>query len=500
MKRILNLGLYLILSGAMMLCAPFLYAGTYEDAMATARRRMETDNVNVLRVVRGHALDALRMAADARQRDAAAALLNKILLRLSEREGIELREQLTLRLQAAGTLGLGGGLAGMETRIEQLLTDSAGLDPVIRVEAVWDAAVFFVHARHDDVARVFHARKEALHEQAATRNVHACGFVPVAPAGAGGWAASDFVQDAANRESRFHPYPRMGEGYALEADMAGDRPLPAGAQAALEGRRTAFFMAYDTKGWHIYVQTDEPEVERVMLEDGRGGSSLEMFFAPGLERETYYQWILNLGTGTVNLYHWISPNREARRLEHEPGGFQVETAVLENGWGTAIFIPWEVLYDKLPFVEGNDTTWRFTICRWGPVRMTWGGRVHETGRWGWIDWQPPSDAQRLAIQRRLIQRAWWRFQTAKNTVSGELETLWDYWQCERRGDPAFYREMLAPFKAQFDDYTEKIKTLEDWDAQTVEAVFAQHVPVWMGVTFEIDALRAAYLTRRLLDW
>ena len=89
----------------------------------------------------------------------------------------------------------------------------------------------------------------------------------------------------------------------LAADVAAERPMEEKDKAAALGRDTWFVMGYDTEGWHIFVRCDEPDVEQVML-SGQRGSSLEMFFTPGLERVPYYQWIIRLARGEANVYHW----------------------------------------------------------------------------------------------------------------------------------------------------------------------------------------------------
>ena len=450
-------------------------------------------NVNDCRVARVNAIQAVAAATSASAKQQAAAILEKILLKLAAFDGVTPKDQLTLALQAAGLRGVVGDFTAMNEQVEAAFKQAKEADLPTQIEALWDAAVFYMNIRVYDVARSLTKLKDSLHDDAVQRNTYACAFIQDAPLGAGGWALSDFIKTPKNKESRFQPYPKSGEGYALISDVLADRPLNAAEADAQAGRDTSFFMAYDVKGWHIYIQTDEPDIEKIMLENGRRGSTLEMFFSPGLERVPYYQWILGLAKGDVNLYYWDSPYRSYRHLKNEPGSFQTETVVLEKAWGSAIFIPWECLYDKLPFMDGNDDTWRFSIMRWGPVSMTWGGKVHETGRWGLIKWQAPTPAQKTAVLQRLIQRAWWKYNDTKGDII-------DFWNCPNKGDRVFYETAVKPLVEKLDAYKGQIESVPTWEQQRIMDVFKNIVPLWMEFNYEVETLREQYLLNRLVDY
>lgn len=454
---------------------------------------LEGLSVNEYRSARGNALDTWEMAATSAEKEQAASILERTLTALADHmPDSPPKNKLVLSLQAAGTYGLWGNLKTMDAKIDAVLNQAKQVDVPTQIEALWDAATFYINLREYEVGAALNKRKNALHDASKSQNTYACGFIASAPIGAGGWAQSDFIQSAKNKESRFQPYPSASEGSALIYDVAADRPLGAEVKGARAGRDTSFFMVGDIKGWHMYVQTDEPNVEQVMLQDGKkGSSSLEMFFSPGLERVAYYQWILRLGTGAVNLYNWHTPHRAYRNLKDEPGNFQVETAVVEKGWGTAIFIPWEMLYDKLPFMDGNDDTWRFSIMRWGPVSLSWGGRVHETSRWGLVNWQAPTAELKTAILRRLIKRGWWKYTVHKAAAT-------EFWSCPYRGDPDFYENAVKPVLAVSDAYEEKIESIDTWNPNMVEDVFKNMVPLWMEFDYEVETLREKYLQEMLV--
>lgn len=427
---------------------------------------------------------------DSAQRRKAEQIAEQTLRQLIDLPATLPNDRLLYRLQLAAIPGLSGDLDGMEKALDEAMTTAGDILPPERLAIIQNANILFMAAREYETAKVMKARIDALIESSRALNVYPCRFMPEVPKGANNWAQSDFIKNPANANTRFFAYP-SGEEDKLAADMGAIRPLSEKETEAAKGREVCLAMAYDTYAWHIFIRADEPDIEQIMVEEGRRGSSLEMFFAPGLKGEVYYQWIIGLAQGKVDIYHWNTHHRFYRYLENKVGSFQSETIVLPSGWGTAITIAWEALYDKLPFIEGNEDTWRFSTMRWGPASMTWGGTVHEPGRWGRIKWLPPTPAQLTEIQRHIIRKAWWRYQSCKDRLA-------TFWQGER-GDPAFYDYALAPFFAGQDSFTAPMKEVAQWDAKTVSDVFTRQVPLWMELDCLVEEWRADFLTRNLLE-
>ena len=425
---------------------------------------------------------------DAARRAQAARSAEQALRWLADHPKTSPQDRLLYRIQLAALPGLDGDFKGMEKALDEVLKVAEDIPKPELLAIVQNANILFMSAREYEVARVLKARTDALIEAPRTPNVYTCCFLAEVPKGAGAWAQSGFVKDARNANTRFFAYPG-GEEDKLAADMGALRPLAEKSPEAAKGREMALYMAYGTYGWHIFIRTDEPDIEQIMIEDGRRGSTLEMFFAPGLKGQVYYQWLVNLAQAKTDIYHWNTPHRFYRYLENKVGSLQTGTAVLKTGWGTAITIAWEALYDKLPFLEGNEDTWRFSTMRWGPVNMTWGGTVHETGRWGMIKWQPPTPAQLLEIQRNIVRRAWWRYQARKAQLT-------EFWK-GARGDPAFCDQVLAPFFAKQDALGEQMKQAAHWDAKTVCALFAERVRLWMELDHLVEEWRADFISRGL---
>ena len=430
-----------------------------------------------------------RTVFDPNERGDAHALLSEALEELSGDEKATPRARLARLLQAAAASGMAGEPSAMEKRLDAIIEREKEIDAVKLVEALEDAALFYLVTREYDIVEALQSRRDSLYNAARVRHAYQCRFETPAPIGVGGWLQSAAYRDRARGDARFTPYP-AGHEEMLRADMAAERGERAGAAAEMAGQYpTTFWMLYDEKGWHIFIESTDPRIEQIMLQGGKGGSSLEMFFAPGLEGETYYQWIIRLATGEVDIYSYNTPHRGYRHLEHRVGSFETETRALANGWGTVITIPWEALYDKLPFVEGNAATWRFAIMRWGPVRVTWSGKVHEPGRWGWIEWQPPPPAQRQAILQRLVQRAWWKFQATRDELSA-------FWQ-GARGDKDFWREVVEPVIGEQEQAGAGMEQIGQWNADRVDEVFSRRAPEWMEFGRLVENLRVSYLTGQM---
>lgn len=425
---------------------------------------------------------------EATLRDRAVRVVEQALRDLADHPKTSPQDRLLYRIQLAALPGLGGDFKNMGKDFDQALKMAGGLSCPEQLAIVRNANLLFMAAREYEVAKALKSRADALIESSRAPNVYTCRFLPEVPKGVGAWAQSDFVKDAGNAHTRFFAYPG-GEEDKLIADMGALRPLAEQNPEAVKGRAVALYMAYDTYGWHLFIRSDEPEIEQIRLEDGRRGSTLEFYFAPGLKGEVYYQWLVDLTQGKVDLYHWNTPHRFYRYLENKVGSLQIETAVLKTGWGTSISIAWEALYDKLPFLEGNEDTWRFSAMRWGPINLTWGGTVHESGRWGMVKWHPPTPAQLLEIQRHLVRKAWWRYQARQGQLS-------DFWQSPR-GDQVFYDKVLAPFFARQNPFAEQMKQVTQWEAKTVSGVFAEQVPLWMELHYLVEEWRADFLTRDL---
>lgn len=360
---------------------------------------------------------------------------------------------------------------------------SAPLSPAGEYTALNEAAGVLIGLGEETAARALIALADSLRKPA--EKTYTCRYVENAPPGAGGWFGSKLLEDPTAREGRFEEYNRQSAAM-LFADITAGRETSGDSGKDYYTANTAFHMVYDTAGWHIFFLLGEPELED-RLADDKGLGLLEVFFTPGESGESYYQWITRLPSGQTDVFDWNSAHRHYRYLGNY---LKAETATAKDRIGSYVFIPWEALYDKLP-LDGKP--WRFSIIRWSPAGgFTWGGRVHETGAWGRIDWEAPGTEQLLKIKQRIVRRAWAKYNRSKQ----ELTT---FWTDEEIGDPDFYNSRLKAVIARLDAPAKLLAETGKPAAGQLEELFAQYVPDWMEFERLAAELRREYLNGKLMQ-
>jgi len=305
------------------------------------------------------------------------------------------------------------------------------------------------------------------------RKVYECRYMENAPYGVTAWSQSEMVKNGVGKESRFVPYnSEAAKGLILDATTTRD----VNSNPELKGRETSFYMVYDAKGWYIYIHCAEPRIQSFV--DEQKDVALEMFFSPGLKNVPYYQMIVRQLKNSVTHYDWGMPHRHYRSLKDR---VRSESLPLETGFATFLFVPWETLYDRLP-LDGDH--WRFSVMRWGPS-VTWGGKVHDTGNFGLVHFQPPTMSQRIDIKRRMLRAAWFKFQAAARKAT-------TFWSDEELGDLNFYDGTLKPVIDRYTALGEAMGEPDSWNAETVKrgrAVLGD----WMEFRYKVAELRTEYL-------
>lgn len=308
------------------------------------------------------------------------------------------------------------------------------------------------------------------------KKVYECRYMEDAPYGVAAWSQSEMVASGTGKEARFVPY-NSEAAQSLILDATTSRNIA--ANPAVQGHETSFYMVYNAKGWYIYIHCQEPDIQS--FEDQGKDLSLEVFFAPGLERVPYYQMIVKQLAGQVQHYDWGMPHRHYRSLKDR---VRVESLPLPNGVATFVFVPWEVLYDRLPF---KGEYWRFSLMRWGPS-VTWGGKVHDTGNFGLIHFQPPTAEQRSKAEMRLLRAARGKLRRTADAVTA-------YWGDEEVGDLEFYEQTLRPVVDQHLEASASLGAPESWNERTVDRGRAFLGP-WMEFEYEVAELRRDYLLHK----
>ena len=389
----------------------------------------------------------------------------------------------------AGLLGVLAKSSGIEmaSRSAEDALDalrSAGVTPEQKYAAYNEVAQAMTHLREYELVRAFIGLADGAVPARPKKSVR-CRYMRNPPLGAAGWLLSDFIKDPANKETRFHDYNQKAAD-RLFAETTAERS--AGNDDSKKRYfldNTGFTMVYNETGWHIFVLCGDRDIQDKIL-DNEGAGALEMFYTPGLKGEGYRQWIIAQPSGKVDHYEWNSPHRRHRRLE---GYFRSETVVSGESIGTYIFIPWEVTYDRLPFA---GQVWRFGCIRWSPAGgLTWGGKVHETGGWGQVEFDAPTPEQVQVIRKSIARKAYAKYRKMRGTLAAR-------WQDEVTGDPDFFDQKLKAVIEQLDAQGARLRDHRSLSRLDVDELFADAVPDWMEFAYVVSELRRAYLEDHLV--
>lgn len=340
------------------------------------------------------------------------------------------------------------------------------------------AARLFTAYRYDDV-RALEAETGAM-MRPEPEKTFACRYVKDVPRSADSWARSALIKDARFAETRFEPYPKGDE---LNSDLAKLKGAKAAeATPGKAGYDTRAFIVYDERGVHVYVQGDDPEARQI----GQGlvsGGSLEFYFQPGSDF-AYHQWFFNLpGTDDREQVNWDAPHSHYRNTYD----YLVKDAVVtDGGVGAYTFIPWLLVYDKLP---SESNRWIFSMQRNSKGGfVTLGGAVHELGRALELNFEMTRE-QLLAVKREIAARAYAKYQKDRNRPDGVA-----LWGDPVLGDPAFDKAAVQPLLSALDKAGETIN--EKMTEAEVEMLFEKFVPDWMELAYRTAELRRAYLEQK----
>lgn len=258
--------------------------------------------------------------------------------------------------------------------------------------------------------------------------------------------------DPSSWDFNFRPYGRT-------SDLVSD---PAIVRGAVEGKNvegkhpTGVRVSCNAHGWSYLVFCGEPEADKLLAE-GKDLPlpNLEMYFLPGdtdnRDIPLYYQFYK--GGLTFDQYDWPSEDRRWRFLK--PYVRQGEHRVA-NGYVFRLDVSWEGLWDRLPiFSDRNDSLWRLQVIRWADGGMTWGGEVHNPIRAGYIRWPAFTDAQKTAIMKGVLEKAWSSFKNLSRKPSyNTTGKLCDWGQAYPRGEAYAVAQLAEEGPRSYQLYTE----------------------------------------------
>ncbi len=398
-------------------------------------------------------------------------------------EELPVATRLMAELVRLGLDATAAGTAVQSTQVEAAKT-SLQAEALDLYHALNGAAAALKTLDEGRIARGYAGQAEQLVARPKPR--YLCRYVEQAPLGAAGWFASELLADPLYREARFLDYSQK-DADALILDVNAEREVGAKEQdKAAYFEQTAFYMVYDKAGWHIFVLCGEPNLAARQA-NGESLGALEMYMAPTPD-SPYYQWIVGLDDGETSTYDWSSPHAGFRSAKEY---LQAETRILGDRIGVYLFFPWEMLYDKLPF--GVESGWLFETIRWSPAGgLSWsGGRVHNTGKWGSIEWEAPPDDALSQLRLGLLRKGWQKYRKASK------ELVDNYWRSRDFGDPEFVSTRLDPALERFDQAGALLQQPEGLSDAEITRLASEMLPVWHSFEYWLAAERRDYLEQRL---
>lgn len=375
----------------------------------------------------------------------------------------------------AALLGAGFGVL-RSGKLETLTMPVSAMDAGKQVKVYTDAAKIFMRARGYEVARFLGDRAAAMFPSE-PNPVYECRFMERAPFGVAGWQSSDLRKDLSRRATRFEAYDKKAAAVLIN-DVNSSRAV--GAGGGKDGN-VGFWMAADVRGWHIYVERQDEQMEQVVA-GLLGGGQMEVFFAPG-QGECYYQWIMDISSGKTDYYPWTSPHRSYRKMDNY---FRGEVAPVPGGVGVYMFLPWELVYDKLP-KEGD--LWTFGLVDWARAGgVTWGsGQVHELNKFGKIRF---ADAGKFlpAIKRAIVMKALGNYKKASASAAV-------FWKDEVKGDLDFFNKKLLPEMEKLNELGKFVRP--EMTQPETDMLFEKAVPDWMEFNYKASELRSEFMEDKL---
>lgn len=242
-------------------------------------------------------------------------------------------------------------------------------------------------------------------------------------------------------------------------------------------RDTGFYAVYRDDGIYIFFQSNEQERDSANV---LKNSSIELFVKYGLGDIPYHQMIIHTDGRDIEYYEWQTEYRDNLPLK---GNVTVINEELPTGWGTLLIIPWSTAYKYVP-LSGED--WEFSMIRWSPSHSpTWGGKVHQVGRFNIFDFEAPTATQRTSIQKEVITQAWDAFEDAVTRLQG-------IWLNGDTDDANFYNTKVLPLITAGQANGAQIPNLGTLNPSQVDDLY-QHIDSWFELERDVEAQRASYI-------
>ncbi len=310
----------------------------------------------------------------------------------------------------------------------------------------------------------------------------------------------------------FRPYSASAADL-LVTDPAVEREVAAG-QVIAGARPTAMRIFCDDEGFYLLVFSGEPDLGKALAEgEALPRSSIEMFFMPGdtdeVKMQAYYQVIFPQSTldTTARTFPWQANDRNFKDIQ---GCYKLETRILPSGYLTRFFVPWDCLWNRLPFSGRTNNLWRFSIIRWCPGGgQTWGGVVHEQSRAGYVQWPDFTREQRASIYKNVLRKAWNQF--LKTIDDNNLSRVTFQDEPYRRElpavkrscnsfaeDRAFREQYFEPMIAERKQFGKRIGEFDRMTPDEQRGFYETAVPKLINFQYDLEQAYADHLKRQFL--
>lgn len=312
-------------------------------------------------------------------------------------------------------------------------------------------------------------------------------WMPDAPKSADSALRGD-VFSKLKRENRLGTYSTWN-AFSKNNELARLKSQPAPHTAAdAEGKEGCVVACYDAAGLHFYAKFNDPEAWKAR--DGlANGFYVEYDFQPGGEAPWHWNMItradaMNVDQGAV----WDSPRK----------GFKVGAEYIrEDAVSTDtchvfhLFVPWILCWNEFP-MDGD--VWRLVfVAGWaGQFGSLGGSNVHELGRGLHMRFDLP-EAARKTMLRTLLRQAVKDYRLVRDKWENAA-----FWSDPDLGDPAFDKEVAAPFVAACDALAKECSDPALSDARAAEICATR---LWDIADFRLalDQKRADYLKAKFFE-
>lgn len=309
----------------------------------------------------------------------------------------------------------------------------------------------------------------------------------------------------------FRPY---GSSDMLWTDPILQRDVTSGA-ATGDKPTTALNVTCDADGFTVLVLCVEPALAASYANtNGFPSPSIEFFFTPGdadtPKIEHYYQMIYQ--NDKLNEFPWLVENRGFRPVLPYAS---CREYVMDKAILVKLSFSWEPLYDRLPiFCAKRDNFWRLSLIRWGALSQTWGGTVHQASQAGYLRWPAFTDAQRSAIMKGVLKKAWVSFCQASGEVGTKTNKGWNgveplkahFRADEDKADPRSYvsynedpgfRPVLEEITAECQGFAPGIGTFEQLTPAEQEKFYKAATDKLFNFRYDVEAAYAKYVRDQL---